>query len=136
RLISEVPNGEWHLPAGDYANTRYSPLAQIDTGNVGGLGVVTTFSTGIPRGHEGQPLVVGDMMYVVTPFPNLLYALDLSQPGSPMKWMYDPQADHRAVGIACCDVVNRGASYADGKVVYATLDTHVVAVDAESGKEV
>ena len=136
RLISEVPNGEWHLPAGDYANTRYSPLAQIDTGNVGGLSVVTTFSTGIPRGHEGQPLVVGDLMYVVTPFPNLLYALDLSRPGSPMKWMYDPQADHRAVGIACCDVVNRGASYADGKVVYATLDTHVVAVDAESGKEV
>ena len=136
RLISDVPNGEWHLPAGDYANTRFSPLSQITTENVGNLRVVTTFSTGIPRGHEGNPLVVNGTMYVVTPFPNILYALDLTQPGAPMKWQYDPKADPRAVGIACCDVVNRGASYADGKVIYLTLDTHAVAVDAETGEEV
>lgn len=136
RLISEVPNGEWHLPAGDYANTRFSPLAQINTSNVANLKVISTMSTGIPRGHEGNPLVVGSTMYVVTPFPNLLYALDLTKPGGERKWTYDPKADPRAVGIACCDVVNRGASYADGKIIYATLDTQVVAVDAESGKEV
>lgn len=136
RLISEVPNGEWHLPAGDYANTRFSPLAQINTSNVANLKVISTMSTGIPRGHEGNPLVVGSTMFVVTPFPNLLYALDLTKPGGERKWTYDPKADPRAVGIACCDVVNRGASYADGKIIYATLDTQVVAVDAESGKEV
>jgi alcohol dehydrogenase (cytochrome c) len=136
RLISDVPNGEWHLPAGDYANTRFSPLSQITTENVSNLRVVTTFSTGIPRGHEGNPLVVDGTMYVVTPFPNILYALDLTQPGAPMKWQYDPKADPRAVGIACCDVVNRGASYADGKVIYLTLDTHAVAVNAETGEEV
>ncbi|HEY8548457.1 MAG TPA: methanol/ethanol family PQQ-dependent dehydrogenase [Vicinamibacterales bacterium] len=136
RLISDLPNGEWLLPAGDYANTRFSPLAQITTENVAGLKVVTTMSTGVPRGHEGNPLVVGDTMYVVTPYPNFLYALDLSQPGAPLRWTYDPKADPRAVGIACCDVVNRGASWADGKVIYATLDTNVVAVDAKTGKEV
>jgi alcohol dehydrogenase (cytochrome c) len=135
-LISAVPDGEWHLPAGDLANTRFSPLAQLTTGNVAGLKVAATMSTGIPRGHEGQPLVVGDTMYVVTPYPNHLHALDLARPGLPRKWMYDPKADPRAVGIACCDVVNRGASYADGKVIYATLDTHAVAVDAETGTEV
>jgi PQQ-dependent dehydrogenase (methanol/ethanol family) len=136
RLISELPNGEWHLPAGDFANTRFSPLDQINSSNVSGLRVVTTFSTGIPRGHEGQPLVVGSTMYIVTPYPNYLFALDLSQPGAPMKWMFDPKADARAVGIACCDVVNRGASFVDGKIIYNTLDAHTVAVDAASGKEV
>jgi lanthanide-dependent methanol dehydrogenase len=134
-LVSPPPNGEWTLPAGDYANTRFSPLSQITTQNVKNLHVVATMSTGIPHGHEGQPLVVNKTMYVVTPFPNYLIALDLTKPGAPMKWKYDPHPDRRAVGIACCDTVNRGASYADGKIVYATLDDHVVAVDAETGKQ-
>jgi PQQ-dependent dehydrogenase (methanol/ethanol family) len=136
KLISALPNGEWHLPAGDFANTRFTPLSQINTGNVASLRVVATMSTGIPRGHEGQPLVVNGTMYVVTPFPNQLHALDLSKPGVERLWTYDPQADSRAVGIACCDVVNRGASYADGKVIYATLDAQAIAVDAKTGKEV
>jgi alcohol dehydrogenase (cytochrome c) len=135
RLISELPNGEWLLPAGDFANTRFSPLSQINTGNVGNLKAVWTMSTGINRGHEGQPLVVDGTMYVVTPFPNLLYAVDLTRPDGPLKWTFDPRVDPRAVGIACCDVVNRGASYADGKVIFATLDAHAVAVDAETGLE-
>ncbi len=133
--ISDLPNGEWHLPAGDHANTRFSPLAQITTGNVSRLRMISAFATGIPRGHEGQPLIVGRTLYMVTPYPNLLYAFDLAQLNGPVKWVYDPRADARAVGIACCDVVNRGASYADGKVIYAALDAHVIAVDAETGKE-
>ena len=74
------------------------------------LHVVTTFSTGVPHGHEGQPLVFGNTMYVVTPFPNNLIAVDLTKPGGAVKWIYEPHPDQRAVGIACCDVVNRGAS--------------------------
>ncbi|MGB1559889.1 MAG: methanol/ethanol family PQQ-dependent dehydrogenase [Sinimarinibacterium flocculans] len=136
QLIAPLPQGEWHLPTGDYANTRFSPLDQITTTNVDQLKVVTTMSTGLNRGHEGSPLVVGDTMYVVTPYPNNLIAVDLSQPGGAMKWLYEPRPDPRAVGIACCDVVNRGASYADGKIVYNTLDAHTVAVDALTGKEV
>ena len=73
------------------------------------LHVVTTFSTGVPHGHEGQPLVFGNTMYVVTPFPNNLIAVDLTKPGGAIKWIYEPHPDQRAVGIACCDVVNRGA---------------------------
>jgi lanthanide-dependent methanol dehydrogenase len=135
RLIAEVPNGEWRLPGGDYANTRYSPLAQINAANVANLKVLTTLSTAVPRGHEGQPLVVGNTMYVVTPFPNNLIAVDLTKPGGALKWLYEPHPDPNAVGIACCDVVNRGASYGEGKIVYATLDAQVVAVDAETGKQ-
>ncbi len=136
RLITPVPGAEWRLPAGDYANTRFSTLDQINVDNVRNLRVVTTFSTGIPRGHEGGPLIVGDTMYVVTPFPNHLIALDLAREGAPMKWQYSPRLDRHAVGVACCDVVNRGAAYADGKVIYNTLDAHTVAVDAHTGEEV
>lgn len=135
RMITPLPNGEWRLPAGDYANTRFSPLSQINTSNVQNLRVVGNMSTGIPHGHEGQPLVVNNTMYLVTPFPNNLIALDLTKPGMPMKWMYEPHPDSRAIGVACCDVVNRGASYADGKIVYNTLDANTVAVDANSGKQ-
>jgi PQQ-dependent dehydrogenase (methanol/ethanol family) len=135
QIVSPVANGQWTMPAGDYGNTRYSPLAQINTTNVQSLHVVGTMSTGIPHGHEGGPLVVGSTLYIVTPYPNNLIAYDLSQPGFPQKWIYEPHPDVTAVGIACCDVVNRGASFADGKIIYNTLDAHTVAVDANSGKE-
>ena len=135
QLVSPVPNGDWRLPAGDLANTRFSPLSEINTGNVQNLKVVGTMSTGIPFGHEGQPLVVNNVMYVVTPFPNNLIALDLTKPGFPAEWKFEPHPDGKAVGVACCDVVNRGASFGDGKIVYATLDNNVVAVEAASGKQ-
>jgi PQQ-dependent dehydrogenase (methanol/ethanol family) len=136
KLVAAVANGDWRLPAGDYANTRYSPLSQINTQNVHDLKVIGTMSTGIPHGHEGQPLVVNNTMYIVTPFPNYLIALDLTKPGLPMKWKFQPNPNPQAVGVACCDLVNRGASFADGKIVYATLDCNVVAVDANTGQQV
>ena len=132
-LVSPLPNGDWSMPAGDYANTRFSPLSQINTGNVKNLHIVDMMADGIPHGHEGGPLVVNKTLYMVTPFPNELIALDLTKPGYPMKWKFEPNPDQRSVGIACCDVVNRGASYADGKIIYATLDDNTVAVDAEKG---
>ena len=133
-LVSPVPNGNWTLPAGDYANTRYSPLSQINTKDVSHLRVISTFSDGIPHGQEGQPLVVHNTLYMVTPFPNNLIALDLTKPGFPLKWIYQPHPNRQAVARACCDTVNRGASYSHGLVVYCTLDDHVVAVNANTGK--
>jgi PQQ-dependent dehydrogenase (methanol/ethanol family) len=136
RTIAALANGEWTMPAGDYGNLRYSPLDTINTTNVKNLHVITTLSTGVNKGHEGQPLVLNNTMYVVTPFPNNLIAVDLTKPGGALKWVYEPHPDRRAVGIACCDVVNRGAAYANGKIIYSLLDTNVVAVDAETGQEV
>ncbi|HET7809922.1 MAG TPA: PQQ-dependent dehydrogenase, methanol/ethanol family [Steroidobacteraceae bacterium] len=131
---ASYPGAEWTLPNGDFANTRYSTLAQITPANVAELKPVNIMQTGIPNGHEGNPLVVGNTMYVVTPYPDNLIAIDLGKPDGPLKWVYEPHPDPRAVGIACCDVVNRGASYADGKIIYNTLDAHTVAVDARTGK--
>jgi lanthanide-dependent methanol dehydrogenase len=128
------PPGEWHRAPGDYANTRFSRLDQITTGNARQLRVVWTFATGVPRGQEAAPLVVGGTMYVVTPYPNILYALDLTRPGAPQKWAFHPKPDAASQGVACCDVVNRGAAYANGLVVYNTLDGYTVAVDT-TGRE-
>ena len=100
------------MPAGDYASTRFSKLGQITAGNVGKLQVAFTFSTGIDRGQEAAPLVVGDTMYVVTPFPNKLFALNLRDNGA-LKWTYEPKPEPAAQGVACCDVVNRGAFHAE-----------------------
>ena len=128
-------DAQWTMPARDYSATRYSGLAQITAANAARLRPVWTFSTGVLGGHEGQPLVVGHTMYVVTPYPNVLYAFDLTRDGYPLKWKYRPNVDPNAVGIACCDAINRGAFYADGKVVYNLLDGRTVAIDAASGKE-
>jgi PQQ-dependent dehydrogenase (methanol/ethanol family) len=73
-------------------------------------------------------------MYIVTPFPNIVYALDLAKPGFPVKWQFNPKPEPSAQGVACCDVVNRGAVFDNGKVFFNTLDDHTIALDAESGK--
>jgi len=130
------PPGEWRSQARDYANTRYSPLAQITPANVAQLKMAWTFSDGAQFGHEGAPLVVGDTMYVVTPYPDIAYALDLSKPGAPIKWSFAPNPAPMAVGKACCDAVLRGWAIAEGKLIYNLLDDHTVAVDLATGKEV
>ena len=130
-----TPAGEWQMPAGDYASSRFSDLSQVTPANAANLHASWTFSTGVLRGHEGQPLVVNNTMYLVTPYPNVSYAIDLTQAGQPLKWKFRPENAQAAAGQACCDVVNRGAAYADGKIFYHLLDGHTVAVHAATGKQ-
>jgi PQQ-dependent dehydrogenase (methanol/ethanol family) len=129
-------DGQWTMPAKNYASTRYSDLAEITESNVKNLQVAFTFSTGVNKGQEAAPLVIGNTMYIVTPFPNIVYALDLSKPGAPMKWKYEPNPEPAAQGVACCDVVNRGSAFADGRIFFNTLDGHTIALDANSGKPI
>ena len=130
--MSQDPKG-WVMPAGDYANTRYSKLNQITAANVGKLQVAWTFSTGVLRGHEGGPLIIGDMMYVHTPFPNKVYALDLADENK-IVWKYEPKQDPNVIPVMCCDTVNRGVSYGDGMIFLHQADTTLVALDAKTGK--
>lgn len=129
-------DGQWTMPAKSYTGARFSQLTQITADNVKSLRPAWTFSTSVLRGHEEPPLVVNNTMYVLTPYPNILYALDLT-PGNvgAKKWSYEPKPVAASQGVACCDVVNRGPMYADGKIVFNTLDDNVVAVDAATGKE-
>jgi PQQ-dependent dehydrogenase (methanol/ethanol family) len=126
---------DWPMAAKDYANTRYSELDQITTENVKDLKLAWKFDTGIHRGQEAAAVVAGSTMFVVTPWPNALYAFDLTKPGPAVKWKYEPKPAAFAKGVACCDTVNRGAVVADGRVFITTLDGHVCGIDAANGKE-
>lgn len=131
--LSADPNN-WVMQSGDYANQRYSKLDQITRDNVKDLKVAWTFSTGVLRGHEGSPLVVGNMMYVHTPFPNIVYALDLDKEGQ-IVWRYVPKQDSSVIPVMCCDTVNRGLAYADDTIYLHQADTTVVALEAKTGVE-
>lgn len=125
----------WATQSGDYSGHRYSKLNQINTSNVGDLRVAWTFSTGVLRGHEGGPLVIGNIMYLVTPFPNIVMALDLASEQK-ILWKYQPKQDPFAAAVMCCDTVDRGVQYAEGKILVHTADTSLIALDAKTGREV
>ena len=133
KCIEDANN--WCMQQKDYSATRYSTLDQINTKNVGSMKVAWTFSTGVLRGHEGSPLVVGNTMYLHTPFPNIVYALNLDDENK-IIWKYEPKQDPSVIPVMCCDTVNRGLQYADGKVFLHQADTTLVALDAKTGKEV
>jgi alcohol dehydrogenase (cytochrome c) len=131
-----APEGEWWMTGRDYSLQRFSPLAQITTANVANLKAAWSFSTGTLRGHEGNPLVVGNVMYVHTSFPNKVYALDLSKEGAPQIWQHTPAQNPDAIPIACCDLVNRGTAYhPSGKIYIELLEGELLALDAKTGKE-
>ncbi|CAD6535471.1 Methanol dehydrogenase [cytochrome c] subunit 1 [Paraburkholderia kirstenboschensis] len=128
-LIKSPSN--WAAQAGDYANHRYSPLKQINENNVGKLQVAWTMSTGVLRGHEGAPLVIGDTMYIHSPFPNKVIAINLKD--QTFLWQYQPKQDDSVVSVMCCDTVNRGLAYGDGKIFLQQADTKLVALNAKTG---
>ena len=128
------PEDAWPTAARDGANTRYAPLADIGARNVGQLKEVFRFATGVQRGHEAAPIVAGGMMFVVTPFPNIVYGFALTPGGLSLRWKHEPAPAPASQGVACCDVVNRGAAYADGRVFFNTLAGETVALDAASGR--
>ena len=125
----------WTTAGGTPEGTRFSALKDITPANAGKLTKEYSLKTGVKGSHMGEPLVVGSMLYAVTPFPNKLIAYDLKNKGQ-IKWTYAPDVSEFAKGQNCCGGINRGAAYADGKIVFPLLDNTVVAVDAITGKEV
>jgi PQQ-dependent dehydrogenase (methanol/ethanol family) len=128
-------DGEWRTAGKDPGLTRFSNLTQITAGNAAQLALAFHYPTGLDRGHEAAPIIAENTMYIVGPFPNPVFAFDLAQPGFKLKWQFDPKPEPSAQGVACCDTVNRGAAYADGRLFFNTLDNHTIALDAKSGKE-
>ena len=134
-FAQDAAGKDWSTPAGSLNGQRYSTLNQINAQNADKLQVAWTFSTGVLRGHEGQPLVVGDTMFLDTPFPNTVFALDLAHDGK-ILWKYEPKQDPNVIPVMCCDTVNRGVAYGDGKIFLHQADTTLVALDAKTGKVV
>jgi PQQ-dependent dehydrogenase (methanol/ethanol family) len=132
-LEKQISNpANWAMQAGDMYNQRYSKLDQINKGNVGKMQVAWLFSTGVLRGHEGSPLVVNGMMYIHTPFPNKVFAVDLDT--QKIKWRYEPKQDVAVIAQMCCDTVYRGLAYAENKIFLQQADSTLVALDAANGK--
>lgn len=127
----------WPMAPRDYANTRFSDLDQINAQNASQLKLAWSFSVGANRGQEAAPLVINGILYVVAPYdgphPNQVFALDAAT--GELKWSYAPKPNLAAKGVACCDVVSRGLAYDDGKIFLATLDDHMVSLDAATGRE-
>jgi len=128
-------SNNWLHPRGQQDNQGYSKLAQINKGNVKNLKAAWTFATGVNRGHEGSPVVVGNMMYVHTAFPNNVYALDLND-NQKIVWSYFPKQDPSVQAVLCCDNVSRGMGYGDGKIYLQQNDGQLVALDAKTGAKV
>ena len=135
-------DGYWVMPNGDFGSTRYSKLDQINAGNAPKLQAAWTFSTGVLRGHEGGPLVLPgsatglehDTLYVHAPFPNNVFAINLDT--LEVVWEYIPvQNQDETVPVMCCDTVNRGLAFGDGKIFLQQADTELVALDAKTGKK-
>jgi len=127
-------DGQWSMPSKNFASTRFSSLTELTTANVRDLTPVFSFSLAVNKGQEAAPIVADNVMYVVTAYPNFVYALDLTKPGAPLKWKFAPRPLPASQGVACCDVVNRGGTVDRGKYIFDTLDGQVIALDAKSGK--
>ncbi len=133
-LEKHIANSKnWAMQAGDMFNQRYSKLDQINKKNVGNMQVAWMFSTGVLRGHEGSPLVIDGTMYLHTPFPNKVFALDLDT--QTIKWRYEPKQDTAVIAQMCCDTVYRGLAYAEGKIFLQQADSMLIALDAKDGKK-
>jgi PQQ-dependent dehydrogenase (methanol/ethanol family) len=127
-------DGQWTMPSKNYASTRFSSLKEITPENVKTLKPDFSFSLAVNKGQEAAPIVADNTMYVVTAYPNIVYALDLTKPGAPLKWSFAPKPAPASQGIACCDVVNRGGTVDHGKYIFNTLDGQTIAVDVKTGK--
>ncbi|MBI2798875.1 MAG: methanol/ethanol family PQQ-dependent dehydrogenase [Gammaproteobacteria bacterium] len=140
--LMQDPN-YWAYPGGNYWNWRYSELKQINATNAGKIQAAWTFSTGVLRGHEGGPLVLpasatglaGDTLFIHAAFPNNVFAINLDT--LEVIWEYVPVQNYdETVPVMCCDTVNRGLGYGDGKILLQQADTTLVALGAKDGKVV
>ena len=122
------------MPSKNYASTRFSSLTEITASNVKTLTPTFSFSLAVNKGQEAAPLVVDNTMYIVTAYPNFVYALDLTKPGAPLKWKFAPKPIPASQGVACCDVVNRGGTVDNGKYIFNTLDGQTIAIDVKTGQ--
>jgi PQQ-dependent dehydrogenase (methanol/ethanol family) len=129
-------DGQWTMPSKNYASTRFSGLNEITVDNVKSLKPDFSFSLAVNKGQEAAPIVADNTMYIVTAYPNIVYALDLTKPGAPLKWSFSPKPAPASQGIACCDVVNRGGTVDNGKYIFNTLDGQTIAVDVKTGRPV
>jgi alcohol dehydrogenase (cytochrome c)/quinohemoprotein ethanol dehydrogenase len=127
-------NSDWGSHGRDAAEQRFSPLRQVDVGNVSQLGLAWSVNLTEGGGYQSTPLVIDGRMYVTTPWSKV-YSFD-ARTGK-LLWKFDPEVPREIAGTSlCCNISNRGVAYWNGKIIWATLDGRLVAVNARTGKKV
>lgn len=119
---------DWPVHGRDYANTRFSPLAQVDTANVHGLAPRWVYQSGENATFQATPLVADGVMYLSLPGSHVV-ALD-ARTGEE-RWRY---RHARREGPLCCGPANRGVALGGGRVFVATVDARLVALDQNDGR--
>src|SRR4051812_7770542 len=123
--------GNWMTWGRTYDEQRFSPLKAINDKNVSQLGLAWFLDLNTHRGVEATPIVVDGVLYTTSAW-NITYALD-AKTGAEL-WKFDPEVPAVMGRLACCDIVSRGLAVWQGKVIIATLDGRLIALDAASGK--
>ena len=131
--VPKVPDTQWAQHGNDTKEQRYSDLQQINSRNVHQLGLAWSFDLYTRRGVESTPLMIDGVLYVTGSW-SMVYALDARS--GELKWFYDPQVDRSFLAKGCCGAVNRGVAYTEGKILVATYDGRLVALNAEDGSEI
>ncbi|QDH16523.1 PQQ-dependent dehydrogenase, methanol/ethanol family [Swingsia samuiensis] len=128
---ADEDQANWLTYGRTYSEQRFSPLQQITTENAHDLKLAWHFDLDTNRGQEGTPLIVNGVMYATTNWSKLK-ALDAAT--GKLLWDYDPKVPGNVADRGCCDTVNRGAAYYNGKIFWGTFDGRLIAVDAKTGK--
>src|SRR5882757_7744743 len=128
-----VKSDQWPSLGRTPDEQRFSPLAKIDTTNVGKLGLAWFADLDTNRGQEATPLMIDGVLYISTSWSKVK-AFD-ARTGK-LIWAYDPKVPGEFAGRGCCDVVNRGVAVWDGKIYVASYDGRLIALDAKTGAEV
>jgi quinohemoprotein ethanol dehydrogenase len=126
-------DGEWTSYGRTPSEQRFSPLKQIDEQTVSRLGLVWSHDLGTLRGLEATPLVKDGVLYTTSAW-SLVYAFNAAT--GQLRWTYDPHVLKDHSRFVCCDVVNRGLAYHNGRLYLGTLDGRLIALDAKKGEPV
>ncbi len=128
----DVEPGQWVSTGRTWDEQRFSPMDQINAGNVAQLGLAWYADIATTRGMEASPLVIDGVLYNIQPW-NIVTAYDAKT--GRVLWTHDPQVPLKYGRLACCDIVSRGVAAWDGKIFVGALDGRLIALDARTGEE-
>lgn len=124
-------DANWITHGRTYSEQRFSPLDQVNAGNVSELGLAWFADMDTARGQEATPLVLDGKLYLTTAWSKVK-AYDGAS--GALLWEYDPEVPGETAVKACCDVVNRGLAAWGDSLFFGTLDGRLIALDRESGQ--
>ena len=126
--LNLAETGDWPLYGRTYDNQRFSPLSQVNSGNVDRLRLAWRFKTGKSGSFQASPIIRDGVMYVTTPYNDIIA---LRADTGKMLWRYRHKLPDKTF---CCGPANRGPALANDKVFSVTIDARLIALERDTGK--